>query len=93
MGEATYTFEVDEGLKARFAQAVGGNESAGAQILREFMEDYVRQQGDALEYDAWFRQEVRLGLASAKGGRLIPAGEAEAMFEVKRAATRLRLAE
>lgn len=93
MGEGTYTFEVDETLKAEFARAAEAGDLTGAQVLRNFMEDYVRQRHDASEYDAWFRREVQIGLDSADAGRLIPEAEVEAKFAAKRAATRRRLAE
>jgi hypothetical protein len=59
--------------------------------LRDFMRDFVRQQQEAAEHDAWFRRQVQIGLDSANAGNLIPSGEVEAKFAAKRAATRSRL--
>ena len=42
MGEATFTFRVDEALKAEFAQAAKADDRTAAQLLRDFMRDYVR---------------------------------------------------
>lgn len=91
MNRATFTFRVDDSLKAEFAQAARANDRTGAQLLRGFMRDFVRQQQVAAEHDAWFRRQVQIGLDSANAGNLIPAAEVEAKFAAKRAATRCRL--
>ena len=63
----------------------------GAQLLRDFMRDYVKQQQEAAEYDAWLRAKVERSRASANAGNLVPAAEVEAKFAARRAATRRRL--
>ena len=90
MSESTFTFRVDEMLKNEFAMAAKAHDRAGAQLLRDFMRDFVRQQRDAAEHDAWFRRQVQLGMDSADAGNLVPAAEVEAKFAARRAATRLR---
>lgn len=37
MSDATFTFRVDEGLKAEFANAAKAHDHTGAQLLRDFM--------------------------------------------------------
>jgi predicted transcriptional regulator len=91
MSDATFTFRVDDALKAKFSQAAKAKDRTGAQLLRDFMRDYVRQQQEAAEHDAWFRREVQAGIDSANAGNLIPAADVEAKFAAKRAATRRRL--
>lgn len=91
MSEATFTFRVDEALKAEFSMAAKSRDRNAAQLLRDFMRDFVRQQQEAAEYDAWFRRQVQAGLDSANAGRLISSADAEAKFAAKRAATRRRL--
>ncbi len=91
MGDATFTFRVDEGLKDQFATAAKSRDRTGAQLLRDFMRDFVKQQQETTERDAWFRHQVQIGLDSANAGKLIPAAQVEAEFAAKRAATRLRL--
>ena len=88
MNEATFTFRVDETLKNDFSTAAKSRYRNGAQLLRDFMRDFVRQQQEATEHDAWFRRQVQIGLDSANAGNLIPAAEVEAKFAAKRAATR-----
>ena len=91
MSEATFTFRVDEALKSEFATVAKSHDRTGAQLLRDFMRDYVQQQREATEYDAWFRRKVQAALDSASAGNLVPAAEVEAKFAARRAATRRRL--
>ncbi len=42
MTEATFTFRVDESLKAEFAAAAKARDRSGAQLLRDFMRDFVK---------------------------------------------------
>ncbi|HEX7854904.1 MAG TPA: hypothetical protein VF503_14545 [Sphingobium sp.] len=92
MSEATFTFRVDEVLKSAFADAAKAHDRTGAQLIRDFMRDYVAGQREAVEHDAWFRRQVQIGLDSANAGRLIPAAEVEAKFAGRRAVTRQRIA-
>ncbi|MDX7096688.1 hypothetical protein GWQ43_20180 (plasmid) [Alcaligenes faecalis] len=91
MSEATFTFRVDEALKTEFSTAAKARDRSGAQLLRDFMREFVQQQQEAAEHDTWFRRQVQIGLDSANAGNLIPAAEVEARFAAKRAATRRRL--
>lgn len=92
MGEATFTIRVDEALKSAFADAAKAHDRTGAQLIRDFMRDYVAGQHDAAEHDAWFRGQVQIGLDSANAGRLIPADEVEAEAAAWREETRRRMA-
>jgi len=91
MSEATFTFRVDEGLKNEFSTAAKVRDRTAAQLLRDFMRDFVRQQQDATEHAAWFRSQVQAGLDSANAGRLVPAEDVEAEFAARRAETRRKL--
>lgn len=91
MSQATFTFRVDEELKNEFAVAAKACDRNGAQLLRDFMREFVRQQKEAADHEAWFRRQVEAGLASADAGRLVSATEVEAQFATRRAATRRRL--
>ncbi len=88
MSETTFTFRVDDTLKERFTTAAKSRDRSGAQLLRDFMRDFVRQQEEAADHDAWFRGEVQAGLDSANAGHLVPADEVEAEFAARRAETR-----
>lgn len=91
MTEATFTFRVDEDLKADFSKAAKDKDRSGAQLLRDFMRDFVRQQREAVEHDAWFRREVQAGIDAANAGDVIPADEVEAEAAAWRAETRHKL--
>ncbi|WP_019938160.1 CopG family ribbon-helix-helix protein [Bordetella sp. FB-8] len=91
MSEATFTFRVDEALKSEFSSAAKAQDRSGAQLLRDFMRDYVKRQQEAVEYDAWLQAKVNRSRASADAGKLIPAAEVEAKFAARRAETRRRL--
>ncbi|ARB45415.1 CopG family ribbon-helix-helix protein [Alloalcanivorax xenomutans] len=92
MSDATFTFRVDEGLKAEFASAAKAHDRTGAQLLRDFMRDYVARQQKAQDYDDWLITKVEQSRASAEAGNLIPDADVEARFAARRAATRARLA-
>jgi predicted transcriptional regulator len=56
MCEATFTFRVDEVLKSEFSNPAKSRDRTAAQLLRDFMRDFVRQQQEGAEHDAWFRR-------------------------------------
>ena len=66
-------------------------ERTGAQLLRDYMRDIVRRQTEAEEHYTWFREQVRVGLASANAGNLLPNEEVEAKFATRRTETRGKL--
>jgi predicted transcriptional regulator len=92
MADATFTFRVDGELKTQFANAAKAHDRTGAQLLRDFMRDYVKRQQESAEDEAWFHRQVQIGIDQADAGRLIPAEEVEAEFAARRAATRQKLA-
>lgn len=92
MSDATFTFRVDEELKNEFSTAAKSRDRTGAQLLRDFMRDFVRQQQEITEHDAWFRSQVQAGLDAANAGEVISAEEVEAEADIWRAETRRKLA-
>lgn len=92
MSDATFTFRVDETLKTEFSTAAKARDRSSAQLLRDFMRDFVRQQEEAAAHDAWFRRQVQIGLDSADAGDVLSAAEVEAEAEVWRAETRRKIA-
>jgi predicted transcriptional regulator len=91
MSEATFTFRVDDSLKAEFSNAAKTCDRSAAQLLRDYMREFVQQRQESTAYDTWFRRQVEIGLDSANAGHLIPAHEVEAKFAARRTAARLRL--
>jgi predicted transcriptional regulator len=91
MSDATFTFRVDDSLKHAFVTAAKASDRTAAQLLRDFMREFVQQQREAADHDTWFRRQVQAGLASAEAGHLVPAADVEARFAARRAATRRRI--
>ena len=83
MPETTFTFRVDEGLKAAFTDAARAQDRPGSQLLRDFMREYVEK----AEHDAWFRAEVTQGLRELEDPNvdLIPNEQVEAEWEIQKA--------
>ena len=93
MSEATFTFRVEEQLKNEFSLAAKSRDRSGAQLLRDFMRDFIRQQQEAAEHDAWFRRQVQAGLDAANSGDVISAEVVEAEAAAWRAKTRRKMAD
>jgi len=83
MSDATFTFRVDEELKSRFTEAAKARDRTAAQLLRDFMRDFVARQ-EAAQYDTWFRDQVRQARQSARSGQLIAADIVEQEFSARR---------
>jgi predicted transcriptional regulator len=92
MSEATFTFRVDEGLKDQFSTAAKSRDRTGAQLLRDFMRDFVKQQQETVDHDTWFRREVQVGIDAANAGAVVSAEEVEAEAQAWRAETRRKMA-
>ena len=73
MPKATFTFRVDDELKARFADAARAHDRSGAQLLRDFMREYVRRQGEITAHEAWLRRGMQMGMESADMGDAVAA--------------------
>jgi predicted transcriptional regulator len=76
MSESTFTFRVDDSLKAAFADAAKQQDRTAAQLLRDFMRNYVAERQVDAEYDAWFRRKVAAGARAYREGRFITQEEA-----------------
>ena len=88
MGQATFTFRVDHELKRNFASVAKSLDRSGAQLLRDYMRDIVHRQREADEHEAWFRDQVQIGLDSANAGKLMSNDDVEARFSARRDETR-----
>jgi predicted transcriptional regulator len=85
MSEATFTFRVEDNLKAAFADAAQKKDRTAAQLLRDFMREYVAQTEEDTEYDAWFRRKVEAGERAYREGRFISQKEATAKAKQRQA--------
>lgn len=66
MSDTTFTFRVDEDLKAEFANAAKAHDRTGAQLLRDFMRSYVAQQKEVKQYGAGLVKKVKQSGMSAE---------------------------
>jgi len=73
MSKATFTFRVDDELKSQFADAAKAHDRSGAQLLRDFMREYVRHQGEMTAHEAWLRRRVQTGIEPADMGDAVSA--------------------
>ena len=73
MPKATFTFRVDDKLKAQFADVARAHDRSGAQLLRDFMREYVRRQGEMTTHEAWLRRRMQTGTESADMGDVVSA--------------------
>ena len=93
MSESTFTFRVDEDLKAAFTAAAKDNDRTAAQILRETMREYIAAGASPTpEYVEWLRAKVEKSRADFEENGGIPGDEVEAYFAQKRADLRVRIA-
>ena len=93
MSESTFTFRVDEDLKAAFTAAAKDNDRTAAQILRETMREYIAAEAPpTLEYVAWLRKKVEKSRAQIEAGNYYTNEEMEQRMAEKRNKLRERIA-
>ena len=78
MGQATFTFRVEEDLKEGFISIAKSMDRTGAQLLRDYMREIVHRQTEKEQHNTWFREQVQIGLDAANTGRVVSAEEVEA---------------
>ena len=84
MPESTFTIRVDDQLKDAFAEAAHTNDRTGAQLIRNFMREYVQASREKAEYEEWFKAKVETGLLELAAGRVISHGEVKARSLARR---------
>lgn len=65
MTQATFTFRLDEELKAAFAKAAEAQDRTAAQYLRVLIREAVQDEKQRQAHDRWFKSEVRQALKEA----------------------------
>nr|ACN38890.1 hypothetical protein [Bartonella rattaustraliani] len=91
MAETTFTFRVDDALKKEFSKAAKACDRSGAQLLRDYMRDIVKEQKEKSAHDLWFREQVQLGINSANAGDIISSEETETEAKEWRLKTQSKL--
>ena len=70
MSESTFTIRVDDHLKEAFTEAARVNDRTGAQLMRDFMRNYVQESRERTEYEEWFKTRVAQGLSDIAQGNV-----------------------
>jgi predicted transcriptional regulator len=85
--QAAFTVEPEPDLRDALIAEAEVIDRPPSHVVRDLIDDFVRQQSDAREHDAWFRAEVEQGLREADDPTVkrIPNEEVEASWERKRA--------
>lgn len=84
MPESTFTLRVDDHLKDAFTEAAKVNDRTGAQLVRDFMREYVQSAREKTEYESWFRCKVEAGMKAIQEGRVLASAEVEARAKTRR---------
>lgn len=85
MPESNFTLRVDDELKEAFAEAARQQDRTGAQLIRDFMRDYVQRARESSAYEDWLRRKVEAGRKAVRAGRVASNEEVEGRFAARRA--------
>lgn len=72
-------------LRAEFMAAAAAAHQPASQVLRQLMRDFIRQQAEAREYEAFLRSKVEAARQSVANGQGQSNADVEALFAVRRA--------
>lgn len=84
MAESTFTFRVEEDLKSAFADAAKAQDRTSAQLLRVLMRQAVEGAREKTEYEAWFLEQVDIGLKEADDPNAVWVPHEEVVEDMKR---------
>lgn len=84
MPESTFTIRVDDHLKEAFTEAARVSDRTGAQLIRDFMREYVQAAREKDEYEEWFKAKVEAGLKAIQEGRILSNEEVRGRSRLRR---------
>ncbi len=84
MPESTFTIRVDDHLKEAFTEAARVSDRTGAQLIRDFMREYVQAAREKTEYEEWFKAKVEAGLKAIQEGRILSNAEVHERSRLRR---------
>jgi hypothetical protein len=84
--EAVFTMKLEAELRADFIAEAQAADRPASQILRQLMRDFVKQQRQARDYDAFLEKKVEVARTSVLEGKGLGNDEVEAIFAARRAA-------
>lgn len=91
MPDSNFTVRVPDDLKEAFTEAARAHDRTGAQLVREFMRNYIEEARNKQEYEDWFRAMVEAGMEDLRNGRVVSGEEVEKHFAARRAEALKRL--
>jgi hypothetical protein len=84
--EAVFTMKLEADLRADFIAEAQAADRPASQILRELMRDFVKQQRQARDYEAFLQQKVESARVSMQAGEGFSNAEVEEIFAARRGA-------
>ncbi|GLS23423.1 hypothetical protein GCM10007874_64440 [Labrys miyagiensis] len=63
--ETMFTLKLEAELHSAFMAEAQAAHRPASQVVRELMRDFIQQQQEARDHDAWFRAEVEQGMREA----------------------------
>ncbi|MCE9680787.1 antitoxin of toxin-antitoxin stability system [Halomonas alkalisoli] len=83
--QAVFTMKLEPELRADFMAEAAAAHRPASQVLRELMREYVRQQREAREYEAFLCSKVEVARSSMRAGHGRSNEDVEAEFATRRA--------
>jgi hypothetical protein len=78
--EAVFTMKLEADLRADFIAEAQAADRPASQILRELMRDFVKQQRQARDYEAFLQQKVESARVSMQAGEGFSNADVEEIF-------------
>jgi len=91
MSAVSMTIRVEDSLKQAFSEASQSCDRSCSQLIRDFMRSYVEEQKSKSEYDQWYVEQVRIGIAAADAGEYSSSADVQARSAARRAALIARI--
>ncbi|SDZ63668.1 antitoxin of toxin-antitoxin stability system [Pseudomonas sp. NFIX28] len=82
---AVFTMKLEADLRDQFMAEAEASHRPASQIVREMMRQFVQEQRQAREYEAFLQQKVNIARGSMTAGEGIANDELEASFAARRA--------
>lgn len=90
MATTTITFEIDDKLKQQFVELARERHCSAEELLPHLIREFIDNDSDP-EYNAWFQEQVQIGIDQIESGQFVSGEEVEAEFAARRAETERRL--
>ena len=85
---AVFTMKLEPDLRDEFMAAAEAAHRPGSQVVRDLMRDFVHQQTERRDYDAFLQAKVAAARASMMNGDGLSHETVEAEFSARRSATK-----